>query len=323
MTTPRDHGGDMGLAINSFGGIEADWIDLSTGINRAPYPIDNVDNNSWRSLPRSDAHARLLDAARIEYDTDWALVALPGAQAAIQLLPHLRIRGAARILAPTYNEFEAALTNVGWHVDQVPDVAGLTGANLAVVVNPNNPTGTVFTPEMLSDIARSVDLLVVDESFADATPERSLLSHPTPQNVIVLRSFGKFFGLAGLRLGFAAGPRDLIEKMTAAAGPWCVSGPALEIGARAFADTSWQAETRARLATETARIDAIAVAASWQCIGGTALFRLYETSDAKAAQDTLARAQIWSRIFPYSDSWIRLGLPGNSSEWQRLEAALT
>ena len=123
----------------------------------------------------------------------WPLVALPGAQAAIQLLPHLRIRGAARILAPTYNEFEAALTNVGWHVDQVPDVAGLTGANLAVVVNPNNPTGTVFTPEMLSDIARSVDLLVVDESFADATPERSLLSHPTPQNVIVLRSFGKFF----------------------------------------------------------------------------------------------------------------------------------
>jgi len=322
VTGNRDHGGDLGLAIATHGGFETDWIDLSTGINRAPYPFDNISELAFRSLPRSHSNARLLAAAAQAYATDWPLLTLAGAQAAIQLLPHLMAPKTTRILGPTYNEFESAFKATGWQVENVLHAQDLSGADIAVMVNPNNPTGTVFDPMSVLKLARNVGLLVVDESFADPTPETSVLTQLMPDNVVVLRSFGKFFGLAGLRLGFAAAPPELLTRLATAAGPWSVSGPALEIGAIALGDAQWQSETRDRLAQDVARCDRIASGVNWTPIGGTALFRLYETTDALAAQTQLAQHNIWSRIFPYSKSWLRLGLPGSEDEWHRLEAAL-
>ena len=318
----RDHGGDLGRAKALYGGN--DWIDLSTGINRQPYPLPELPAHLWTDLPHEHAQHALIEAAARAYGTPAQIVALPGAQAAIQLVPRLRAAGQARVLSPSYNEHTAALRAQGWDVTQAPDLPAMQGADLAVVVNPNNPDGRAFAPDTLAALAATVGLLVVDESFADPHPHLSL----APQlaqlpNVVILRSFGKFYGLAGLRLGFAlTADRDMAQALQALAGPWAVSGPAQAIGAQALRDTHWQAHTTARLTQDSARLAELGESAGWRLVGRTALFATFATPDAGAAQARLARAQLWSRIFPYSATWLRLGLPGSAVEWARLAQAL-
>lgn len=311
----RDHGGNIEAAKARFGG--ADWVDLSTGINRVPYPVA-VSDAAFAALPLRGAMAQVLTAARAAYRSDAPIVALAGAQGAIQMMPGVMRPGLARVVGPTYNEHAACLTAQGWRVQTVAGLADLAGADLGVVVNPNNPDGRMWSRDQVLDLRGKVGLLVVDESFADPVPQVSVADMAGP-GLMVLRSFGKFYGLAGLRLGFALGEAALITRMADLAGPWPVSGPALEIGARALLDRDWQAATTARLASEALRLDALAVSWGWTLVGGGHLFRTYETGDAVAAQDVLARAQVWSRIFPWSKGWLRLGLPG-LTEWDRLNA---
>ncbi|GHE02132.1 alpha ribazole-5'-P phosphatase [Defluviimonas sp. 20V17] len=319
----RDHGGNLDQAIARFGGAAGDWIDLSTGINRRPYPIPPLPPEIWHALPGREAQRTLIAAAAQAYRTDAAILPLAGAQAAIQLIPRLTAPGRARVLAPTYNEHAAALRAAGWSVEEVAAPADLAGADLAVLVNPNNPDGRRIAPADLRALAGRVGRLVVDESFADPEPDLSVAGDcGALAGLLVLRSFGKFYGLAGLRLGFAIGAEDDIGRLAAMAGPWAVSGPALDIGARALRDDDWAAATRARLDTETPRIDALARAAGWRLIGGTALFRLYDTPGGTAAQAALARHRIWSRVFPDKPGWLRLGLPGDAEEWTRLGRAM-
>lgn len=313
----RDHGGNIDWARAKWGGD--DWIDLSTGINRVPYPLPALPPEVWTQLPTAEAKARLIEAAQAALGTTAPGVALAGAQAAIQMVPRLTAPGRARVLAPTYNEHAASLRAAGWAVEEVTELAALAGADLAVVVNPNNPDGRCHDRRSLRALAGQVGLLVVDESFGDPRPDLSLL--PDPGRALVLRSFGKFWGLAGVRLGFAFGTGALIERLTEMAGPWPVSGAAIEIGTRALADAQWAQATIARLRADAARMDDLAVAAGWSLIGGTELFRSYHAPDAVAAQDRLARHRIWSRIFPWSSTWIRLGLPA-PDEWDRVDAAL-
>ncbi|SMX36919.1 threonine-phosphate decarboxylase CobD [Maliponia aquimaris] len=322
----RDHGGDLDRAMALYGA--GDWLDLSTGINARPYPLPDLPARAWTALPTRAEVARLEQAARTAYGAGEgvACVALAGAQAAIQLVPRLASAGAARVVGPTYNEHAGALAAQGWEVGQVPDIAALRGAALGVVVNPNNPDGRLWTPEALIALARDVGLLVVDESFADPVPEYSLVRYldrlPDGVNILVLRSFGKFYGLAGLRLGFALGAPGLIDLMRALAGPWAVGGPAVVAGGAALTDRAWQEATTAQLARDAVRLDALATAAGWSFVGGTVLFRTYEVGDAEAVQARLARANIWVRRFPYAAGWLRLGLPGREPDWQRLEAVM-
>ncbi|WP_296743961.1 threonine-phosphate decarboxylase CobD [Mesorhizobium sp.] len=319
----RDHGGNLDVAIRRFGGEASDWIDLSTGINRRPYPSVEVELRQWNALPsRSDIES-LHHAARQAYSASAPIVAVAGAQAAIQLLPRLSLRGRARILAPTYNEYVAALSASAWEIAEVSDLEALAGADLAVVANPNNPDGRRHDPRDLLALLPRVGRLMVDESFADAVPGLSVASEAERAGLLVLRSFGKFYGLAGLRLGFAIGsPRD-IAALGAMAGPWPVSGAAIAIGRRALLDDAWAKATSARLARDCLRLDAQARTAGWTLLGGTPLFRLYETGDGPAAQERLAGARIWSRVFPNKPGWLRLGLPGDETEWSRLAAALS
>ncbi|MBK1636338.1 threonine-phosphate decarboxylase CobD [Rhodovulum adriaticum] len=322
MDQGNDHGGDLAQAMGLFGGTTADWIDLSTGINRVPYPAAPASAAALRDLPGRAARDRLIGAAQAAYATDWPVLPLAGAQAAIQLVPAIAPPGPVRIVAPTYNEHAGVLRTAGRDVQAVEEAQALAGAALGIVVNPNNPDGQRWAPDTLRGLADRVGLLVVDESFADPHPELSVLGGPCPDNVLVLRSFGKFYGLAGLRLGFALGSRALLDRMAARAGPWPVCGPAIEAGTQALADAEWRADSIARLADDAARADALAAAAGWPLVGGTALFRLYDTGDAPAARARLARHHIWTRIFPYSAKWLRLGLPGTPAEWARLAAAL-
>lgn len=317
---PRDHGGDLDAAIARFGA--GDWIDLSTGINRRPWPVPAVSAGAWRALPQAGAGDRLVRVAARWYGCPIDhVLPMAGATAAIQLMPRLRPAGRAAVLAPSYNEHAASLTAAGWQVTAASDLAAMQGADLAVVVNPNNPDGREWPPHALAALAATVGLLVVDESFADPRPDLSL-APALPANAVVLRSFGKFWGLAGLRLGFALAAPDLLDRLREAAGPWSVSGPALEIATAAMADHAWADDTLVYHAEAALNLDRLAARAGWVPVGGTHLFRLYDVATAQTAQDRLARAHIWTRRFPYSARWLRLGIPGNREEFDRLQAAL-
>jgi cobalamin biosynthetic protein CobC len=318
----REHGGNLDQARQRFGGRAEDWIDLSTGINRLPYPVGEVSAHCWQALPSRAEIEALHQAAQHAYGTRAAVVAMGGAQAAIQLLPQLGPRGRARILAPTYNEYAPVLSAAGWEVEEVRALDALAGADLAVVVNPNNPDGQCHAREDLRALSPRVGRLVIDESFVDAVPELSLASEANQPGLLILRSFGKFYGLAGLRLGFVIGDATDIAKLAEMSGPWPVSGAAIAIGSRALRDDAWAKATSARLVRDCARLDDMVQSQGWRLVGGAPLFRLYEMPDALVAQEKLAQSQIWSRVFAQNPTWLRLGLPGGESEWTRLAEVL-
>jgi len=318
----REHGGNLDLAQQRFGGPAEDWIDLSTGINRLPYPVGEISLRAWNALPSRAEIEALHRAGQHAYRTSAPVVATGGAQTAIQLLPQLGPTGRACILAPTYNEYAGVLSAAGLDVREASELDALAGADLAIVVNPNNPDGRNFVPKDLLALLPRVGRLVIDESFADAVPQLSLAPQADRPGLLILRSFGKFYGLAGLRLGFAIGNAADIAKLAAASGPWPVSGAAIAIGCRALRDDAWAGATSARLARDCVRLDDMAQAQGWGLVGGTPLFRLYETPDAVAAQEKLARGQIWSRVFAQKPRWLRLGLPGSESEWTRVTEVL-
>ncbi|WP_224824032.1 threonine-phosphate decarboxylase [Cognatishimia sp. MH4019] len=304
----RDHGGGLDAAVARWGGVRTDWIDLSTGINPEPYPLGELTSDAWTALPDRAAQDRLIKAARQFWDVphEAAVLAAPGASALIAKMPSLWPTGQVQIDAPTYNEHAAAFEAAGW---------SMGAGDAMIAVHPNNPDGRFWGAEMLT-----APFTIIDESFCDIAPDRSLIRLAGRPGTVVLKSFGKFWGLAGLRLGFAIGDPKMIAALAEQLGPWPVSGPALEIGARALEDTAWTIATRQRLAKDAQRLDAL-MAPHGALIGGTDLFRLYDVGDAQAFQRRLAAAHIWSRIFPYSSSWLRLGLP-SSKDWNRLDAAL-
>lgn len=307
----QDHGGGLDAAALQFGGKRSEWVDLSTGINPVPYPIGKIDDDAWTALPDKTAQSDLINAARRfwQVPASAAILATPGASAPIAMIPRLRPPTRVDIAAPTYNEHAAAFTASGWALSN-------TAPDAQVVVHPNNPDGRTFTSDDLH-----APLRIVDESFCDVMPEKSLIAQTNRPDTLVLKSFGKFWGLAGLRLGFVIGAPALIEKLDQMLGPWPVAGPALSIGARALNDHDWAAQTRQRLDADAARLDKAVAASDATLVGGTTLFRLYDVADAAAWQAHLAQNHIWSRTFPYNPRWLRLGLPA-PHQWDRVEAAL-
>ena len=308
----RDHGGGLDGAMARHNVARCDWVDLSTGINPHPYEVSGLQPSDWIELPDHGAFQRLSNAAREFWGVPEgaAILSAPGASAVIARLPALATAGRVQITMPTYNEHAAAFAAHGWQVQE-------TGpAEARVIVHPNNPDGRIW---QAADA--NTRLTVIDESFCDVTPDASLVHLASQPGVVILKSFGKFWGLAGLRLGFAIGHPDLIARLHDLTGPWAVSGPALRVGERALRDTKWAKATLMRLTDEAARLDQLLIARGARLIGGTNLFRLYDVDDATAWQDRLARARIWSRIFPYSKTYLRLGLPP-ADGWARLEAAL-
>ncbi|MEP3347291.1 MAG: threonine-phosphate decarboxylase [Litoreibacter sp.] len=309
-STPRDHGGGLDAAIAKYGGQRADWLDLSTGINPVPYPIGEIDAEAWTALPDSGAFERLANAARKHWGVPEGAEIVPaqGASALIAAMPHVFNGRSVVIPTPTYNEHAAAFRAQGY------DIAG-AGAGLRVVIHPNNPDGRLWSTSEVSGP------IVIDESFCDIAPADSHIQLAERPDTVVLKSFGKFWGLAGMRLGFAITTPKIAQKLRNEIGPWAVSGPALQIGARALEDHAWADTTRDRLAQDAERLDAVMLKAGAKIVGGTTLFRLYDVNDAAHWQDKLAKGHVWSRIFPYSDRWLRLGLPA-PDRWDQLEAAL-
>jgi len=319
IAEPRDHGGGLDDAVALHGGHREDWLDLSTGINPHAYPLPEIPARAWTALPDRHAAERLERAARAFWSVPEgaAVLAAPGASALIAAIPHLVSAARLRIPDRTYNEHEASFRAAGWEILR-GDPEG-DPAEARVAVHPNNPTGHMFSG---ADEPATRPLLVIDESFADVILANSRVADfATRPGTLILKSLGKFWGLPGLRLGFAIGDPGLVAGLKERLGPWPVSGVAQHVGAVALEDMVWANETRQELSVECARLDALMQAKGAELIGGTVLFRLFRVDDAAAWQARLATGRVWSRVFPYDPTWIRLGLPP-AEGWAQLEAAL-
>ncbi len=324
-----DHGGSLGRASALFPHAPQPFVDLSTGINPHSYPFFELPATALTRLPEA---GRLRDLARIAAGAYGApsaenVAAAPGTQILLPRVASLVNPGRALVLGPTYAEHARAAAIAAHAVAEVDDVEALGAADLAIVVNPNNPDGRVVPRERLlrlgGELRAKGGLLVVDEAFMDVGPRAESLTGDVGQGgIVVLRSFGKFFGLAGLRLGFALADTPTVERLETQFGPWAVAGPALEYGIRALADSGWQADMRRRLTEEAARIDALFARFGIPVAGGTALFRYLRLADARGLFSALGERGILLRHFTDRPQVLRAGLPGSDEEWQRLESAL-
>jgi cobalamin biosynthesis protein CobC len=326
---PLVHGGDLDAARRRFPGAPEPFLDLSTGINPHPYPIPPLPPETFATLPVPAEISRLARCAAAVYDapSETNVVPAPGGQILMTLLAGFVRPGRAAILGPTYAEHARAAALAGHQVSTVSGIAALGDADLAIVVNPNNPDGRIVGGNDLLAVADAQrargGLLIVDEAFIDACADaRSACPLVEDANVVVLRSFGKFFGLAGLRLSFAVTATDRAARLRAELGPWPVSGPALAAGIKALSDARWIEQTRGSLRDAARRLDARLDGAGLEKIGGTPLFRLVRSPEAQRLFERLGQAGIFVRRFGEEPTWLRFGLPGEEEAWQRLEAAL-
>lgn len=314
------HGGGVAAAAEQFGGD--DWIDLSTGINPHPWPGAADLTFNWEALPDSGALAALEAAAASVFGVDARYVcAVPGTEIGLRLVGGL-VGGPARHVAPgyrTHGEMIAGSTVADW-------VEARNAAGTLVVANPNNPDGRLIDRDAMQALIESrgpSGWLLVDEAFADVDPMHSVAaSVGDERRLIVFRSFGKFFGLAGVRLGFVLAPQAIVAALRKQLGAWPLSAAALAIGTAAYADADWIATTRQRLPVEAATLDAMLVRRGHWPIGACPLFRLIEVEDAHALFERLARHAILTRPFADQPRWMRLGLPADAAALARLEAAL-
>ncbi|MFT3759814.1 threonine-phosphate decarboxylase CobD [Thauera sp.] len=330
-----EHGGRLRRAAQQYGIPLDGWLDLSTGINPSAYPVPGIPLSAWHRLPEDDDG---LEAAAARYYGSDALLPVAGSQPAIQALPAVLPGKRVSLLAPSYAEHAHAWRGREPHWFGGYGAAAETAvdtSDIVVLVQPDNPSGQLFERNRLLDwharLARRGGWLVVDEAFIDTMPEASLAPEAGIDGLVVLRSLGKFFGLAGARVGFVFAPAAVRRQLAEALGPWTVSGPARHAASAALADTAWQAQARTRLTTGGERLARLLHAAGLGRPSGPSLFKWLPTPLAADLHDALARHGILVRLFdgtppggalPAVPPSLRFGLPPDETGWQRLEHAL-
>ncbi|MFS8045804.1 threonine-phosphate decarboxylase CobD [Rhizobium sp. BR 314] len=321
------HGGGITAAARQYGGRPEDWLDLSTGINPNPVALPDVPVSAWHRLPDQHLQERTREAARGYYRSgDILPLPVPGTQSVIQLLPRLMPRGSVAILSPTYGEYARAFTLANQKVRQFLTMDDLTEDDrLVVVVNPNNPDGRRLSIDQLRDLHerqyRRGGLLLVDEAFGDVEPEASIAPYASSMpGLIIFRSFGKFFGMAGLRLGFVIAQASVMARFEDWLGPWAVSGPALSIAASLM--NSNTGAIRRRILDRHFALETILRRRGLSVAGGTALFALVADDHAEGIYTHLCRHHILVRKFDYARNWLRFGLAPDEEGDRRLAGVL-
>ena len=319
-----EHGGRLRQAARQYGIAEADWLDLSSGLAPWPFDVPVIPLRAWARLPETDDG---LEQAACEYYDAPHVLPVAGSQMAIQLLPRLRRAGKVGVLSPCYAEHAEAWRRGDYIVREVLESEVdffLDSLDVLVVVNPNNPTGLSLTPERLLEwharLAQRGGWLVVDEAFMDITPQLSLAARTHLVGLIVLRSFGKFFGLAGVRLGFVLAERRLLKLLAEQVGPWAVSGPTRVLGQACLLVTAAHARQRLRCEEASQRLASMLTRHGFKPQGGCALFQWLITEQAQALHDFMAQRGVLLRLFTHNSS-LRFGLPADDSEFLRLEQA--
>lgn len=316
------HGGMLDAASEVYGIPRDRWLDLSTGINANPYPLPDLASEYWYRLPDAALDAWLREGAARCYGVadPRQVVPAPGTQALIQMLPRLFPPQPVAIVSPTYSEHAQSWLSAGHSVRTTP-LPDVQDDQILVVVNPNNPDGALCEPQNLLRLASS-RLVVVDEAFADVVPDVSVAGKVDSANLIVLRSVGKMFGLAGMRLGFAIAQVELARRLRDALGPWAVSGPAAAVGAVMLTDEPWLRAARVRLKAAAGRLDGLLMRSRLSVVGGTPLFRLVQTPQAPALFEHLCSHGVLVRRFADNDRWLRFGIPGCDEDFDRLRQTL-
>jgi cobalamin biosynthetic protein CobC len=319
-----EHGGNLSAAVTRYGIPLENWLDLSTGINPNHYPIAEIPPNQWHQLPNDKDG--LINIA-VNYYGCQALLPTSGSQAALQALPNLRSLCTVAMLKPMYQEHAYAWQRCGHQVLSFNDLNDdhiLNKADVVLLCNPNNPTGKQFPAQALlslhAKLANRGGWLVVDEAFMDATPEHSIAQHSHLEGLFVLRSLGKFFGLAGARVGFMLAADEQLKKLQESLGPWTLTGPSRFIAKQALQDTAWQENTRITLKSSSNRLETLLSQYGLKPTAGTALFQYVMTEQAQVLQERLAAKGIWVRLFKEQPA-LRFGLLHDSG-WQLLEDAL-
>ena len=325
----QGHGGRLNQAARDWGIPLEQWLDLSTGINPRPWPVPAVPLHVWQRLPEDDDG--LEATARLWAGVPEAAGCLPvaGTQAAIQALPRMRSPGRIGIPAPAYSEHAEWWRAAGHEVvafRQLPSDEQLAALDGLVWINPNNPTGERVSRTRLMEcheqLLKRGGWLVVDEAFMDAQPAETLLPETGLPGLVVYRSLGKFFGLAGLRAGLVFGPSELCSRLGEALGPWSVSHPARYLMQQALADTDWHGATATRLQEDSDRLVRLLGDAGLAPRGSTPLFVYCPQDHPRSVADALAEQAVLVRVFEDPPA-LRFGLPGTEAEWQHLERALT
>ncbi len=324
-----EHGGDLFAARRAYPQAPEPWLDLSTGVNPYAYPFVPPPIESFTRLPQPEELRALEAAAAMAYRarTPAEVVAAPGVQAIINWLPHLVPARRVGILGVSYCEHARSWATSGAEPTVVDDISGLEDKDIAIVVNPNNPDGRLVAAADLralgAVLGKHGGLLIIDEAFVDfLEPGASAAPDAAESGGVVLRSFGKTYGLPGLRLGLAIASKPLADKLRDALGPWPVSGAAITIGSTALTDAAWLAATRARLHADAKALDKMLAAAGFAPVGGNPLFRLVRHEDAQGWFDRLAKAGVLVRRFEARPAWLRFGIANSDADKMRLCAAL-
>jgi len=319
-----EHGGNLSAAVTRYGIPLENWLDLSTGINPNHYPIADIPPHQWHQLPNDEDG--LVNIAANYYGCR-SLLPTSGSQAALQALPTLRSLGTIAMLKPMYQEHAHAWQRCGHQVLSFSDLTDehtLNKADVVLLCNPNNPTGKQFSaPDLLrlhAKLASRGGWLIVDEAFMDATPEHSIAAHTHLESLFVLRSLGKFFGLAGARVGFILAADVQLKTLQETLGPWTLTGPSRLIAKQALQDKAWQESTRSALISSSKRLETLLNQYELTPTAGTALFQYVMTAQAQVLQEKLAAKGVWVRLFKEQPA-LRFGLP-NDNGWQQLERAL-
>jgi cobalamin biosynthetic protein CobC len=323
------HGGNLFAARKAYPQAPEPWLDLSTGINPYAYPFANPPLESFTRLPQQDELCALEAAARAVFRAPVVaeVIAAPGTQAIINWLPRLVPARRVGILGFTYCEHARSFAAAGATVTVAKNLAELENQDVAIFVNPNNPDGRLVPAADLYALAESLaargGLLIADEAFVDfLEPGASAVPNMTARGMLVLRSFGKTYGLPGLRLGFAVAPKALASILREALGPWPVSGAAIAIGSKAFLDRDWLAAARLRLLAQGPALDEMLAAAGFASAGGSVLFRLVRHQNAQVWFERLAESGILVRRFEARPDWLRFGIAGSDADMARLRDAL-
>lgn len=319
-----EHGGNLSAAVAQYKIPLQNWLDVSTGINPCHYPIPEIPAQLWRNLPNDEDG---LIAAAAQYYGCQSLLPTSGSQAALQVLPKFRTLGKVAMLNPMYQEHAYAWHRYGHQVSRFSDLndaAAINNADVVLVCNPNNPTGKQFAPQDLLQLhamlAQRGGWLIVDEAFMDATPEHSIAQYAHLEGLFVLRSLGKFFGLAGARVGFLLAAHAPLQQIKEELGPWTITGASRYIAMLALQDSTWQQNTRLTLANKSQRLANLLTTYGLTPSAGTALFQYVATDAASDLHDKLARQGVWVRKFTEPPA-LRFGLP-DDNRWQQLEQAL-